>query len=227
MNADLSFLTDSNNGVGPDDINMFTDDGRGGTDSNIIAVSVSNAPPVTSVPLAQTLPSSVSTAISGISVTDADAVGANEIITVTLSDSKGQLAANAGPKGGGGKIIIGPGATQIEISGTLDQVNADLSTLTYRGNSLGQDVIDVQTDDGRGGLNDHPIDVTIVPVAVTSLVASPANADLNTNKIVTLTVQFSRAVTVTGGVPTLTLNDGGTATFAHGSGTNALVFPTA
>ena len=33
-------------------------------------------------------------------------------------------------------------------------------------------------------------------------------------------------MTVAGGTPTLTLNDGGTATYASGSGTNALVFDT-
>ena len=42
----------------------------------------------------------------------------------------------------------------------------------------------------------------------------------------TLTLDMSEAVTVntTGGTPTLTLNDGGTATYVSGSGTNALIF---
>ena len=35
---------------------------------------------------------------------------------------------------------------------------------------------------------------------------------------------MSEAVTVAGGTPTLTLNDGGTATYVSGSGTNALTF---
>ena len=41
---------------------------------------------------------------------------------------------------------------------------------------------------------------------------------------VTLTLTLSEAVTVAGGTPTLTLNDGGIATYAGGSGTNALTF---
>ena len=41
---------------------------------------------------------------------------------------------------------------------------------------------------------------------------------------VTLTVNLSEAVTVAGGTPTLTLNDGGTATYTGGSGTSALTF---
>ena len=42
----------------------------------------------------------------------------------------------------------------------------------------------------------------------------------------TLTLNMSEAVTVntSGGTPTLTLNDGGTATYTGGSGTNALTF---
>ena len=44
--------------------------------------------------------------------------------------------------------------------------------------------------------------------------------------MITLTLDLSESVTVntTGGSPTLTLNDGGTATYVSGSGTSALVF---
>ena len=69
------------------------------------------------------------------------------------------------------------------------------------------------------------------PAAVTSVVAtgtgiSNGNGDLNDNHVVTLTVSFSTPVTVgtTGGLPTLALNDGGTATYAGGSGTSSLTF---
>ena len=40
----------------------------------------------------------------------------------------------------------------------------------------------------------------------------------------TLTLNLTEAVTVAGGTPTLTLNDGGVATYTGGSGTNALTF---
>src|SRR5205814_1170304 len=46
---------------------------------------------------------------------------------------------------------------------------------------------------------------------------------LGVGKVVTLTVNMSEAVTVTG-TPALTLNDGGTATYTGGSGTTALTF---
>ena len=58
---------------------------------------------------------------------------------------------------------------------------------------------------------------------ITRISESPATGDLNAGKTVTLTLGFSSAVTVAG-KPTLTLNDGGTATYASGSGTSALTF---
>ena len=59
-----------------------------------------------------------------------------------------------------------------------------------------------------------------------SVAESPSSGDLNAGKIVTLTLDMSEAVTVNtvGGTPTLTLNDGGTATYVGGSGTSALTF---
>src|SRR6185295_13964916 len=42
--------------------------------------------------------------------------------------------------------------------------------------------------------------------------------------VVTLTLNMSEVVTVSGGVPTLLLNNGGTATYSGGSGSAALTF---
>ena len=64
---------------------------------------------------------------------------------------------------------------------------------------------------------------TTTPVAV-SLVDSPASGVVGVGATVTFTYNMSEAVTVSGGTPTLTLNDGGTATYASGSGTSALTF---
>jgi hypothetical protein len=66
---------------------------------------------------------------------------------------------------------------------------------------------------------------------ISSIVASGAGitsgaGDLNAGKVVTLTVNFSAAVTVntSGGTPTLALNDSGTASYTGGSGSTALTF---
>jgi hypothetical protein len=47
---------------------------------------------------------------------------------------------------------------------------------------------------------------------------------LNAGHVVALTMMLSEAVTVAGGTPTLTLNDGGTATYSGGSGGSTLSF---
>jgi hypothetical protein len=67
------------------------------------------------------------------------------------------------------------------------------------------------------------VDPPLTTPAVTQLVASPASGIENVGKTVNLTLDLNEAVTVTG-TPTLTLNDGGTATYQSGSGTSALTF---
>ncbi|MGX5800335.1 family 16 glycosylhydrolase [Bradyrhizobium sp. Arg314] len=61
--------------------------------------------------------------------------------------------------------------------------------------------------------------------AVTQVAASPATGIEHAGDAITLTVGFDKAVTVTG-TPALSLNDGGTASYVSGSGTNALTFRT-
>ena len=125
-----------------------------GSDSVITLVTGTNIPPSTSVPSTINPASGVVTAITPISIADADAANFNEIITTKLSDSNGQLFAYAGVTGGGG-TITGIGTNQLTIAGSLAQVNADLSTLTILEEVAGSDTIDVATNDGRGGSDDH------------------------------------------------------------------------
>ncbi|WP_426608556.1 tail fiber protein [Bradyrhizobium sp. McL0616] len=66
--------------------------------------------------------------------------------------------------------------------------------------------------------------VTSIATSGTGIVAG--SGDLNAGHTVTLTLNLSEAVNVdlTGGTPTMLLSDGGVATYAGGSGTNALTF---
>ena len=61
---------------------------------------------------------------------------------------------------------------------------------------------------------------------MSSIAESPSSGDLNAGKTVTTSLTMSEVVTVntSGGTPTLTFNDGGTATYVSGSGTNTLTF---
>ncbi len=73
-----------------------------------------------------------------------------------------------------------------------------------------------------------PIQVDTTAPTITSITAttSSGSLDLNAGKVVTITVHFSEAVNVTPGtvLPTIALNNGGTATYVSGSGSDALVF---
>ena len=66
--------------------------------------------------------------------------------------------------------------------------------------------------------------VDTVSPTVTAVAYGANDGALAAGEAITLTVTFSEAVTVAGGVPTLTLDSGGTATYVSGSGTSALVF---
>ena len=61
---------------------------------------------------------------------------------------------------------------------------------------------------------------------ISAIAESPSSGDLDAGKTVTYTLNMSEVVTVntTGGSPTLSLNDGGTATYVSGSGTSTLTF---
>ena len=66
---------------------------------------------------------------------------------------------------------------------------------------------------------------TTAPV-ISAIGETPMSGDLGVGKTVTYTLYMSEVVTVntTGGSPTLSLNDGGSATYVSGSGTGALTF---
>src|SRR5262249_9250608 len=88
-------------------------------------------------------------AFGGFSVSDADAVIAGQTIDVRLTDED---ATNllSGPfhvgNAFGATVTSGPGA--VDVSGTLDQVNAALATLTYLTPTSGSDRIFASASDG-------------------------------------------------------------------------------
>ncbi len=58
---------------------------------------------------------------------------------------------------------------------------------------------------------------------VTNITSSTANGSYKAGTVIPINVTFNRAMTVTGS-PNIALSDGGTATYASGSGTNVLTF---
>ncbi len=146
VNADLGTLSDTDSTLAADTITIDASDSIGATATPAtIAVTV-NDPLVITAPMSVLVQQSLSSAVAGVSVADADA-GAT--ITVTLGDTNGLLSANTGATGGGG-TITGTGTTALTIVGTLAQVKADLTTLTDTDGNLSADTITINASDSAG-----------------------------------------------------------------------------
>jgi hypothetical protein len=81
------------------------------------------------------------------------------------------------------------------------------------------------TGDGSGGTLIY-LDPGVLSVTTSGPGILAGTGDLNAGHTVTLTLNTNEAVLIdtTGGTPTLTLSDGGTANYVGGSGTDALLF---
>src|SRR5262249_23616941 len=126
----------------------FTSDGGTGTDILIAA----DARPITTAPKKETVIAKQTIGLSGVSVSDADAVAAGETMTVTVFDQLGRLAVS----GAGGAAVTQLTNKRLQLSGTIDEVNAALATLTYTALPTGSasslsDTVTVKSEDGRGG----------------------------------------------------------------------------
>ena len=155
-------------------------------------------------------------------------------LTVNLSE-----AVTVNTTGGSPTLTLNDGGIATYTGGTGTNALTFSYTVTAGQNTAGLAATAVNLNsatitDGSG--NDANLSVTgltqtgpqidtTVPV-ISSIAESPLSGDLNAGKIVTYTIGLSEAVTVNtnGGNPTLALNDGGTATYVSGSGTNALTF---
>jgi hypothetical protein len=129
--------------------------------------------------------------------------------------------------GGVANYTSGSGTKALTFTYTVG-ANQNSSDLTVTGVYLGA----AKITDARGnaailtGAVTNPVGVvqidTVTPT-VSAVTTSLPTGIVHTGDKVTLTVAFSEAVSVSGS-PTLTLNDGGVATYKSGSGTNALTF---
>ncbi|MCP3938809.1 MAG: hypothetical protein GY708_25960, partial [Actinomycetia bacterium] len=176
----------------------------GGTNIDFGTVNVDigavNDAPINIVPGVQTIAEETTTGISGISIADSDAGGANlttrlevsaGVVNVTLS---GSATISAGADGTG----------DLTIQGSVTDINATLASLTYTGNTevvgTAADTLTVTTNDlgntGSGGaqqdVDNIQIDLTAVNDAPTFLPAGPTSFTAHT-----ITTAASGATSVT------------------------------
>ena len=140
--ATLTFAAAPPTGEGLD----LAPDGSGGTLVYLVRTGTPSisAPPTATVGVNQADP------LGGITIAETPA-SAGETFTLTLSDGSGQLSANTGATDGGGTITPSGGGTTLTISGTLLQVNADLTTLTDTVSTTPSDTVSLALSDGNGG----------------------------------------------------------------------------
>jgi Bacterial Ig domain len=141
-------------------------------------------------------------AVSGAAVTLKGTAEANS--TVTVFDNSTKL-----------------GTTTTNSSGAWTYTTGPLGS--------GSQSFTATATDGAANVSASSKSLVVAPTSsaaptITGISDSPATSDLKAGKTVTLTLTFSKAVTVAGAKPTLSLNDGGTATYVRGSGTSALTF---
>ena len=149
----------------------------------------------------------------------------------TGSSASDKITANDTLTGSGDANAV---VTLKEGSTTLGTTTANASgvwSFTPTGLANGAHTIVASETDTAGNTGTSSLTFTLDTTAptVASVVASgtgitSGSGKLAAGSVVTLTMNLSEAVTVAGGTPTLTLNDGGTASYTGGSGSNALTF---
>ena len=160
-------------------------------------------------------------------------VNLSEAVTVNTTGGTPTLTLN---DGGTASYTGGSGSTALTFSYTVaaGQSTSDLaiSALNLNGAVINDGAGNATNLSGAtnynpaGTLQVNPTATTVASIAASGTGITNGAGDLNAGKVVTLTVTFSAAVTVntSGGTPTLTLNDGGAASYTSGSGSTALTF---
>ena len=178
--------------------------------------------------------SSVVASGTGITAGSGD-LAAGSVVTLTLNLNEAVTVAGGTPTltlndGGTATYSGGSGSNALTFSYTVG-AGQNTADLAVTGVNLNSATVKngVGTAANLTGAVTNPAGIlqidTTAPV-ISAIAETPSSGDLNAGKTVTYTITMSEAVTVntTGGSPTLALNDGGTATYVGGSGSNALTF---
>jgi hypothetical protein len=245
--ADVSFQSNSSgdlivniNGDATDTVIIHGDYAtvNGTLTSGISQIQFGDGSSISALSLDFVAPTVSSVTASGIGITSGDgAVGLGSVVTLTVNFSENVVVSTTGGTptlslndGGVATYIGGTGTSALTFSYTV-AAGQSTSDLTVTGLNLnGGTIADAAANAAvLSGATTNPAGTlqidTSVPT-VSSVTTSPASGTAIIGSVVTLTVNFSEnvAVNTTGGTPTLTLSDGGTATYTGGSGTGALTF---
>ena len=137
---------------------------------------VNDAPHVT-VPSAQTVNEDTALSISGLSVSDIDANGGTESVTLTVLHGTLTLGSTTGLT-----FAVGSGAGDVTMTfdGTIADLNTALAGLSYQGdlNYNGSDTLNVTiSDNGHTGIGGAHSDSSTVAITVNPVNDAPTGAD--------------------------------------------------
>ncbi len=154
--------------------------------------------------------------------------GKNVTITVVFSEAayvQGAPPALSLDNGATAIFSGGSGSNTLSFTYMVAPTDAGVTVLAVTGliGSI-QDAAGANADLSALATTFGQLQIDTTPPAVITAVASPSTGAEGIGDTLTLTLGFSEAVVVAGGTPTLTLNDGGTATYTGGSGTAKLTY---
>jgi len=245
--AALRSVTYTDNSHNPDTgnrtISFAVNDGNstGNTATKVIAISAFNNDPVNNVPTAQTIIENGNLTFNIgngnlISVSDVDAGGGVQRVTLTASNGLLTLSGTSGLS-----FLVGSGSNDgtMTFEGTLTDINNALNGLGFTPTPgyHGPASIQLVTNDlglsGSGGnkTDTDTININVVGInpAVLNINSPASNGTYVAGQVIDVSVKFDQTVNVdtTGGSPTLLLETGSTdrtAIYLSGSGTDTLTF---
>lgn len=154
-----------------------------------------------------------------------------EAVTVDTTGGTPRIAMVIGATTRYASYVAGSGTSALTFRYTVVNGDTDSNGITVGALSLnGGSLRDTAGNDATTTLNSVGSTVAVLvdgsQPSVTSIGASTADGSYGAGAVITITVNFSSAVTVdtSGGTPTLALGSGGSATYTGGSGSSTLSF---
>jgi hypothetical protein len=177
--------------------------GNPGAAGSTGSFTVDTVTPVIMAPITATVGQSQGTTIGSVSLSEAGNLS-GETFTATLTDTNGLLSANTSATGGGG-TINGSGGTSLTITGTLTQVNADLTTLSDKDATSGSDTITLNATDSFGNsATQKQIAVTAESVVPTVTWSGVPTGSIKRNKPTSIGTLTISANSIPGDTNTIT-----------------------
>ena len=192
-----------------------------------VAVNALAPNPVVTVPAMKTVATSGKVAISGASIADSWATHNPGSLALTVAASDGTVTMLAS-----GTKLPGSGTSTIEVNGTLAQINADLSTLTFTaGTATGTGAVTVDVWDQAGVQATRSTSV-IISKPVITIAAGNANPVENVSNAVITATSGNHAIIIGGSSDMVTATGGteavqaklGNNTITTGTGNDTLRF---